>query len=89
MSHGMRLFWSAFSQHFEKALQHEIAKYDLTQTYSQHGVLAARGLVGPSVIALYKAAHIALRQPNQSPLLSNPDSGAPVDQRQSMTAANA
>jgi hypothetical protein len=60
MSSRFRLFTFAFAGYFENLIEQEIAKVDFNKHIHRLGVLVARGLVGPTTIAVYKAARLAL-----------------------------
>ncbi len=56
----VQVFAFALSGEFEKCVRREIGRRDLTTECRRHGVLIARGLLGPTVSAIYRAAHLAL-----------------------------
>ncbi len=68
MYYRFRLFVFVFAGNFEKSLEREVAKVDLRQYTRRPGVLVARGLIAPTMVALYNAARLALRdEPSLSP----------------------
>jgi hypothetical protein len=60
MYYRLRLFIFALTGNFEKLLEREIAKVDISEYTRRPGVLVARGLVAPTIGAVYKAARLAL-----------------------------
>jgi hypothetical protein len=61
MSRRTRAFLRALSEHFEEALQKEVARVDLSASLRRSGVLVTRALVGPALIAFCKAVRHAWR----------------------------
>ena len=60
MFYPFRIFAFTFANYFENLLQQEIAKIDLNKHIRRPGVLVARGLVAPTIIAVYKSTCLAL-----------------------------
>jgi len=56
----VQAFAFALSGNFERCVRREIGRRDLTIECHRHGILIARGLLGPTVAALYQAARLAL-----------------------------
>jgi hypothetical protein len=56
----LQVFAFALSGEFEKCVRREIGRRHLTTECRRQGVLIARGLLGPTVSAIYRAAHLAL-----------------------------
>jgi hypothetical protein len=71
MFYPFRIFAFTFANYFENLLQQEIAKIDLNKHIRRPGVLVARGLVAPTIIAVYKSARLALHSP-KSPFANAP-----------------
>ncbi len=69
MKSRVRAFAFQFSSEFEKILQREIAKTDVLGKCRMPGVLVARGMVGPVLVAFYKAFRAA-RISRPGPLLT-------------------
>ncbi len=61
MYYRFRLFVFIFADNFEKSLKREVAKVDFSQYTRRPGVLVARGLIAPTMVAFYNAARLALR----------------------------
>ena len=57
----LHLLAAAFAEEFERNLELEAAKVDLARIQLRSGVLVARGLVGPAVVAFIRAARVAMR----------------------------
>ncbi len=55
----VRVFGFAFSGYFEKLIRQEIAKRDLAAEIRRPGVLVARSLIGPVMLAACRAARLA------------------------------
>jgi len=60
MRQRVRLFVFSFSAIFESCVRQEIARRDLMIECRRPGVLMARGLLGPTILAVCRAARLAL-----------------------------
>lgn len=60
MRRQVRLFVFSFSGIFERCVRQEIVRRDLTIECRRPGVLMARGLLGPTILAVCRAARLAL-----------------------------
>jgi len=56
----VQLFAFVLSGNFEKCVRQEIARRDLMIESRRPGVLIARGLLGPTILAVCRAARVAL-----------------------------
>ena len=61
MLQRLRQLAASFAAHFETILQQEFAKIDVADCSRRSGVLVPRGVVGPPLVAFWKAAGLALR----------------------------
>ncbi len=80
MASRFHLFVFAFSGYFEKILRREIAKADVVAQCRRPGVLVARGLVGPVLVAFVKATRLALR--TRKGIGGRPQTARPADGRE-------
>lgn len=56
----VQVFAFALSGNFEKCVRQELAQRDLMVECHRPGVLIARGLLGPAILAVCRAARLAL-----------------------------